>query len=64
MTATNSFDMEAVVSRLLDDRVRQGFPRQCNDPAILAEVARMLREAGAAHATLPKKPPARRRVDA
>ncbi len=39
-----SFDLAAVVERLLDDRVRQGLERQCSDPNILGEIVGVLRE--------------------
>lgn len=36
--------LDQAVERLLDDRVRQGFPRTCSDPGIMAEIASAVRD--------------------
>lgn len=39
--------LDEAVQRLLDDRVRQGFPRTCTDPMVMAAFASAIRDARA-----------------
>jgi hypothetical protein len=52
--------LEEAVERFLDDRVRQGLPRTCSDPAVMAAIASAVRDATAGH----KAPSGRRRLRA